>query len=131
MSCWRKYKSEVLKNVKRKFLKEACKEMGLELDYNTHRISGYYNEYADVTCTLVKSGKKLPLGFILQEKGGKTELTLEGDFWNTGLNESVFMDKLAQTYQKIHIKTELQRHGFSIESINTNNKEEIELIACC
>lgn len=131
MSCWRKYKSEVLKDVKKKFLKEACKEMGLELDYGTHCIRGYGNYSDNITCALVKDGEILPLGFILKERNGKTELTLEGDFWNTGLNESTFMDKLAQTYQKVNIKTELQRHGFSIESITNNNKDEIELVAYC
>lgn len=28
MSCWRKYQSKALKNVERRFLKEACEELG-------------------------------------------------------------------------------------------------------
>lgn len=131
MSCWRKYQSKALKNVERRFLKEACEELGFSLDFNVNEIAAYGNS-ANVTCALKQNSNILSLGFILKEnENGDTELTLEGDFWGTGLNESSFLNKLAQTYQKIRIQTELEEKGFSIESISTNEKEEIELVACC
>lgn len=129
MSCWRSYKCSVLQDVKMKFLREACKEMNIVLDNDIKQISAYGNS-AKVDCGFLRGKTRLPLGFVFEKKNNKTKVTLEGDFWGTGIDEMTFINELSQRYQKIKITTELERHGYSV-SKTVNNKGEIELLACC
>jgi hypothetical protein len=115
MSHWKKFESAVLNNVKRNLLDTAVAEMGLQLDYNVKSVSNSYGKAA-VDAGFKKNGKVVSVGLVFTMNKDKTEaIRLEGDFYATGLNESTFMDKLSQVYQKHNIINKVEREGWTIE----------------
>lgn len=120
MSHWRKFKQDVLKKVNENYLVAALKEMGLGLDYSVKEVSNAYGK-APVTAGLTRNGKSVPIGFVFSNNpDGTKELLLRGDFWSTGIQESTFMDDLAQLYQKNKFTDIIQDQGWSLDDMATN-----------
>ena len=116
MSCWRKYTADVMKNVDKGMLHEACKKMGFDFDESIKTVeSSWENRRENVDAVFVKDGRPLSLGFRFNgDKDG--HLTVEGDFWRTGLDESNFMDDLGQIYAGINLKFQLQmQFGMTVD----------------
>lgn len=108
MSCWRKYTADVMKDVDKNMLHEACKRMGFDFDESSKRVQSSWEDREEVVdAVFVKDGKNIPLGFSFNGDG-KGHLTVEGDFWNTGLNEATFMGDLGQIYAAINLKNQLE-----------------------
>ena len=130
MSCWRKYECKVLTNVHKDLLEETCAELGFTLDYSIKEVRNAYG-YTNVDCALVdKTGEILSLGFVFNKSEGKTNITVSGDFWGTGLDESVFVDQLSQIYQKHNVINALQASYYNVSSVTTNADGAIEIEAC-
>lgn len=116
MSCWRKYTADVMKNVDKGMLHEACQKMGFDFKEELHTVSSSWeNRSIEVDAALVKDGRALPLGFCF-DGDGAGHLTVEGDFWNTGLDELTFMGDLGQIYAGINLKFQLQmQYGMTVD----------------
>ena len=132
MSCWRRYSCDVLKNVDKDLLHEACKELGFNYDESIKEVSNTWGE-DKVDAGFIRDGKELPLGFIFEKNpdpfNNKVSVTVAGDFWSTGFNEATFVDTLSQLYQKHNVITQLEANGFIVNSIETNAEDEIEIEA--
>lgn len=128
MSHWKKFSSNVLANVDKGILAKAVKDLGVEMDESIISIRNTWgNETVDAGLT--KDGKAIALGFNFKDNEGKTELELSGDFYGTGLNEEEFIDKLSQAYQKHNAIEKLEAEGWSVNSVEFNEKKEIEIEA--
>lgn len=116
MSCWRKYTADVMKNVDKDKLHEACVQMGFDFDESRKTVhASYERRSATVDAVLKKDDKALSLGFLF-DGDGKGHLTVEGDFWGTGLDERTFMGDLGQIYAAINLKFQLQmQFGMSVD----------------
>lgn len=128
MSHWRKFKADVLKDIDKEILKKAVRDLGVEMDETIKHISNTWGS-EDVDAGLIKDGEKISLGFNFRNRGGKIELELSGDFYLTGLDERTFIDRLAQAYQKYNAIEKLEEQGWTVDSIETNEKGEIVLEA--
>lgn len=129
MSHWRKYNASVLENVKMDMLEKAAAEMGIQIDHNVKQVRNSYGESGRVDAGIKMNGKVLPLGFIFKTENGKTTLQLEGDFWETGLNERTFLDQLSQSYQKHNIMAQAQQQGWFFDVNKTDAEGNIVLEA--
>lgn len=118
MSHWRKFESKVLENTKRDLLKKALGEMGLELDENCHEIQNSWG-HEHVDAGLKMKGRTLSLGINFKQNEGNEQLELTGDFYGTSLNESQFIDKLAQVYQKHNIIQKCEEQGWLVNAENS------------
>lgn len=128
MSHWKKFESKVLENVNKDILARAVAEMNLKLDPRIKTIQNTWgNESVDAG--LVKNGKAIALGFNYKDVDGALKLELSGDFYATGLVESQFMDKLAQLYQKNNAIDKLEEQGWTMDTVEVNDKGEIVLEA--
>lgn len=124
MSHWRTYSNDVLVDTVDKHLVSALEEMGLGINENIKSVRNTWGN-AEVDFALTKNGVPISIGFKrIQEKNG-TKLELRGDFYATGLNESVFMDQLSQKYQKNDIICKLTDNRWTIENCVTNEEGEI------
>ncbi len=131
MSCWRKYTADVLKDVNKDFLHEACQKMGFDFDETRKMVeSSWEGRREACDAVFVKNGQELSLGFKFNgdEQG---HLTVEGDFWRTGLDERTFMGDLGQIYAGINLKFQLQmQYGISIE-LEEMQGEDLVIEAYC
>lgn len=116
MSCWRKYTADVMKDVDKAMMHEACQKMGFDFNENIKSVSSSWERREEpVDAAFVKDGHTLSLGFRFRgdEEG---HLTVEGDFWNTGLDENTFMQDLGQIYAGINLKFQLQmQFGMTVD----------------
>jgi hypothetical protein len=129
MSHWRKYSAQVLENVKEGLLHKACADLGVTFDTNIKQVGNSYGEGAKVDAGLQQNGRNLPLGFLFKTEGGKTKLTLEGDFWGTGLDEHSFIDRLSQSYQKHNIIEQATNQGWFFDVNNVDKDGNVVLEA--
>ena len=128
MSHWVTKKSEVLKNVSIPTLQKALEDMDLKLDQSQKSIRNSYGQ-DQVDAAIVKQGKPASLGFKFTENNGKTEATLTGDFFMTGINEGTFIDQLSQNYQKHNVLDKLSEKSWIVDMMETNENGEIEIEA--
>ena len=130
LSHWRTYNAKVLEDINMSTLEKSVADMGLSLDTSIKNVANSYGRDA-VDAGLKKDTQTLALGFQFTETKGKIALSLRGDFWGTGLNESQFMDKLAQHYQKNKaIDFVLPNQGYTVESCTLNEQtNEYEVLA--
>jgi hypothetical protein len=132
MSCWRNFTCNVLKNVDKDIAKKAFAEMGLSLDEKVKSVATSYfggseSNAGNVDAAFVKNGKQIQLGVVWN--GEEDKLQIVGDFWNTGIDDRSFIGTLSQIYQKINIQTQLELNGYTIDSVETNAKGEVEIEA--
>lgn len=126
MSHWVKYTNNTFENTDINLLEKALRTMNYGLDRNCKHISNAWGQ-EDVNFALTdKSGKVMSLGFKM-DKNKKLELV--GDFYATGLRQDTFLDQLAQYYQKERITKALEDNRWSIDSIETNQNNEIVINA--
>lgn len=125
MSQWKSYSSNVLENVKKDLLAKACADINVSFDENIKKVGNSYGERGTVDAAIIYQGKAIAMGFKFQEVNGKTKLVLEGDFYATGLNEKVFMDNLAQAYQKHNVIQQVEEQGWNIDSTTVDENGEI------
>lgn len=125
MSCWRKYTANILKNVDIDMLHKACQDMEFDFDESIKYVSSAWeNRAITVDAGLVKDGEPLTLGFKFRDKDGS--LTVEGDFWKTGLDERTFIGTLSQEYAKHSLTYQLEFGlGMTIESCQKNDNGQI------
>ena len=129
MSHWISYKNDILKNTRINMLEKALKEMGLELDCSIKSIRNAYG-HETVNMGIRKNGELVSLGFKEVKNNNDTFLELHGDFFNTGINQQDFMDTLSQYYTKNDIVDKIENNtSYDIESIETNEKGEFEILA--
>ncbi len=128
MSCWRKYTSNVLNDVDKTLLKEACLEMGITLDENVKRVSNSWGN-ADVDCAFVVNNEVQPLGFVFTnhkvDSHNAIQATVSGDFYTTGFNEASFTDQLSQLYQKYNVMDKLEQNNYIVEDCIVDENGEI------
>ena len=138
MSCWLKYECNALKNVDEKIIKDTFKELGYDLDETVKSVATSYfdgveSNYASCDAAIIDSNKNLiQVGVTYSNADGILEI--QGDFWNTGIDHRSLIQKLAQTYQKNYLLEQLELNGYTVESVETNNQNEIEIEAyawCC
>lgn len=128
MSHWKKFEADVLKDINMETLTKAVKDLGVEMDTGIKSIRNTWGNET-VSAGLKTNGSAIALGFNFKEVNGKTQLELSGDFYGTGLDERTFIDKLAQSYQKHNAVEKLEEQGWTIDSIEFNEKNEIEIEA--
>lgn len=122
ISHWKKFTTNVLKNVQEDLLVRACTDLGISYDRTINSIRNTWgNERCDAG--LIYNGKAIPLGFNFKVEDGKTKLELSGDFFATGLRESSFMDSLSQAYQKYNAQRQLEDQGWIIDSTIAVNSD--------
>lgn len=121
MSHWKTFTSDVLTNTKTETLRTSLAEIGVELDTSIKNISNTWGK-EPVDMGFKVNGRAIALG-LKEIGGGKMEL--RGDFYGTGLNESQFMDRLSQTYQKHNITEKLQLAGWSIDEVSVDANGDI------
>ena len=116
MSCWRKYTADVMKNVNKEMLHDACRRMGFDFDESVKSVESVWEDRKEpVDAVFVKNGEQLSLGFCFNGDD-EGHLTVEGDFWRTGLNEQTFMGNLGQIYAAINLKFQLQtQFGMTVD----------------
>ena len=126
MSCWRNYTCVVLKNVDKRKLESALKEMGLGIDNNVKCVESKWENRKEICdAVLTKNGKNLSLGIIYSDD--TRHMKVVGDFWGTGVDESTFVDSLSQIYQKINCMLLAELNGYTVETVETNAEGEIEV----
>lgn len=128
MSHWRQHKSMVLEDVQMEMLQKACQDVGVSMDTKTKEIQNSWG-HEKVDAGIVKDGSNISLGFVFENKDGKTALKLTGDFYSTGLDESTFIDRLAQQYMKHKTVAAFEDQGWVVDSVDTNANGEIEILA--
>lgn len=121
MSHWKKFTNDVLTNTKTETLRTSLAEMNVELDTTIKQISNTWGK-EPVDMGFKHNGRVIALGL---KDVGEGKMELRGDFYGTGLNESQFMDKLSQTYQKHNIQEKLQLAGWSIDEVSVDANGEI------
>jgi hypothetical protein len=129
MSHWRTYKSDVLKNTKEQHLRTALAEIGVELDTSIKSIrNSWGNEQVDMGFKI--DGRPIALGLkkVANEDGSEC-LELKGDFYATGLNESQFMDRLSQVYQRENIIDKLTTNKWTVDNTSVDDKGNIVIEA--
>lgn len=119
MSHWKKFESDVLTNTKVSLLSTSLAEMGVELDTSIKNISNTWGR-EEVDMGFKVNGRPIALGLKEIEVDGEKKMELRGDFYGTGLNESQFMDKLSQVYQKHNIVEKLENNRWTVESVQTD-----------
>ena len=126
MSCWRNYTCDVLKNVDKRKLESALKEMGLGIDNNVKCVESEWENRKEICdAVITKNGKNRSLGIIYNDDTGHMKVV--GDFWGTGIDESTFVDSLSQIYQKINCMLLAELNGYTVETVETNAEGEIEV----
>lgn len=128
MSHWKKFESDVLRNPQKEILELALKDMGLGIDYTVRSIQNAWGNDT-VDAAIINKNRCTSLGFKFIKEGKDTRLQLSGDFYGTGLNESGFINKLSQLYQKHHITQKLIEKRWDINSLIENENGEIEICA--
>lgn len=130
MSCWRNVSVESLNSVNHDLVIEALKNLGLGLDLNQKEVKGFYeNRTGQVDGCIIKNNTVLSLGIVFADE--QDNLKIVGDFWNTGLDEQVFMDDLAQQYVNLSIQEQLNNMNYNIESVETDSEGNIIIDAYC
>lgn len=102
--------------------------MGVGFDESVTSIRNTWGNET-VSAGLTKDGKNIALGFNFKERAGKTVVELSGDFYGTGLDERTFIDRLSQLYQKHKTIDALETQGWIVDSVEVNDKNEIEVEA--
>ena len=129
MSHWRKFTNNVLKNTDMVIFERALSNLGYDVNHDIKRVQNAYG-HANVDMALTKDGRVLSIGFRKDKE--TDDLVMECDTWLTGVNESTFMNQLAQQYNKENIVEKLkQTSQFSVTDIETNKKGEIEITVAC
>ena len=116
-------------NVKKDLLVKACADMGVTFDETVKQVGNSYGERGLVDAGIQLNGKSIALGFIFKEEAGKTKLTLEGDFYGTGLNERTFVDLLSQSYQKHNIINQAEAQGWYFDKNEVDKDGNVVLEA--
>jgi hypothetical protein len=119
MSHWRKFSSDVLTNTKVSLLSASLAEMGVELDTSIKNIRNTWGQ-EEVDMGFKVDGRPIALGLKETVVDGEKKMELRGDFYGTGLNESQFMDKLSQVYQKNNIVEKLEDNRWTVENVKTD-----------
>lgn len=92
----------------------------------TSYFDGLESNSATCDAALVNnSGKVLQIGVTYHNE--ENNLEVQGDFWNTGIDHQSLIQKLAQIYQKNYLMKQLEFNGYTIESVETNLKGEVEI----
>lgn len=122
------YNSEVLVNCKKTLLKKAVLDLGLGIDYNIKTIKNtWITEMVDAG--LLKDGKPIAIGFNFKKEGKNIKLEVAGDFWGTGIDQSSFINKLAQAYKKHDVIFQCKQQGWTVNSEDiTIDKKTNEIV---
>ena len=125
------FKNNSLINTKRDMLATAIAESGLEIDFNHKNIKNtWINDTVDAT--FKKDGKHIAVGLRFEtNENGEEEVTVAGDFWGTGLNQTILTNQIAQVYQKHKVIETCTEANWFIDqdSITTNAEGEIVIEA--
>lgn len=132
MSCWMKFTCDVLKNVDTDIAKKAFEELGYKLDENVKSVSMSWNSgretgYATCDAGIVVDNHSIQVGVTFRNTDNLLEI--QGDFWNTGIDQQSLIQMLSQSYQKLYLIQQLELNGYTIESVNVNTKNEVEIEA--
>lgn len=133
MSHWAKYSADVMSSMEMPILKQALEEMGITLDETVKHLSDSYGD-ADVDAAFIKDGHQMNLGMNFEEVGrvrGKMhhKVTVNGDFWNTGLDEQMFCRTLSQIYMKINAQAKLKLQGWTVTKVETDTEGKVHIRA--
>lgn len=128
MSHWKNFTSQVLNATKRSLLVKALEEMGLGLSESTKSIKNSWGQES-VDAALTKDTKILSLGFKFTEGHNGEAIQVLGDFYNTGVQESTFMDRLAQVYQKHNVIEKVEEQGWMVDEVTTDADGSIRIMA--
>ena len=80
----------------------------------------------------VADGKHIAVGLRFEtNENGEEEVTVAGDFWGTGLNQTILTNQIAQVYQKHKVIETCTEANWFIDqdSITTNAEGEIVIEA--
>lgn len=131
MSVWKKVSAKVLESGVNKelFEKALVEELGIKLDYSVNSIRNGYG--ADrVDCAIINNNKVTALGINFKDNGG---VELSGDIWGSGLGgdgkQEGLMDRMAQAYQKHNMISKLEAHGYQLDDVTVNEKQQIVINA--
>ena len=112
-------------------LATAIAEIGLEIDFNHKNIKNtWINDTVDAT--FKKDGKHIAVGLRFEtNENGEEEVTVAGDFWGTGLNQTILTNQIAQVYQKHKVIETCTEANWFIDqdAITTNSEGEIVIEA--
>ena len=126
MSHWVKYTNNAFENTDINLLEKAIRTMNYGINRQCKHIQNAWgNENVDFALTDNKD-RIISLGFRADKNN---TLELVGDFFATGLREDTFLNQLAQYYQKERITQALEDNRWSIDSIETNQNNEIVINA--
>ena len=108
------------------YLKQALTEMGYQYSEKV-TITDYYNKkrYADLA--VVREGQLLPIGWTTEGE----ELKLYADWFNTGVNQRQFTDRISQLNSKMLVQEACEQEGWyvDLDEIVENEQGEIEIVA--
>jgi hypothetical protein len=108
------------------FVKQALNDMNLQYETNT-TIVDWAKQERKVDLAVVKDGKLLPLGFVMEDK----ELKLYADWFMTSFSEQAFTEEVAQLHDKHKVIDICQKNNWTVNhsDIEVNSNGEIELFA--
>lgn len=100
------------KVVNKEYLKRSLKELGF--DYSEDEIiEDYYKKHRKVELAVVRNNTKLPIGW---ERNQETnELDLIADWFNTGINQNQFTQKISQLNSKYLIQDVCEEKGWFVD----------------
>lgn len=109
MSHFVNYKCKV---VNKEYLKKSLKELGY--DYSEDEIiQDYFKKQRRVELAVVQNNVKLPIGWV---KNNETEeLELIADWFNTGINQHQFTEKISILNSKYLIEDVCEEHGWFVD----------------
>lgn len=127
MSHWKKYTNNVLKGTNLEMFEKAINNLGYGLDKHQKEVKNSYGKEA-VDMALTKGGRIISMGF--KEENG--QLVMKGDTWGTSIDDTKFLNQIAQQYNKEMIVSRLkQTTQYNVSDIQTNQQGEIEITVAC
>ena len=129
MSVWRRVQNKALyENVDPIFLKEALADLNIGLDESVKKINNAYGQ-SNVDAQLVYNNKVVSLGIVYNTRKG---IEIIGDTWRSGIvgdnQADKLIDMISQSYQKVKLKKELERQGWSVNVVKKQDKITLECV---
>lgn len=114
------------KVVNKEYLKRSLEELGYSYLENV-MIQDYYKKQRKVDLAVVRNNVKLPIGWVENEE--TNELDLIADWFNTGVNQNQFTQKISQLNSKYLIQDVCEDNGWFVDpdDIFINEEQKIKI----